>query len=346
MLPPLVPDIRHQSWRIANMILESIDSKRARKTAGRLEISDINYFIIMMKVLLMSSLFERDISNIVSEINQNPQFRKFLKIKSEVDVQKIYKIHSDMDLEVLCSFLRRSLAPIKKTRNSKRQVVIVDTSSIVIDLNTWRKRFKIGKTNKKYKYSYSSSIGYYVGFKLILAIDHNYNLIGFKIFQNGPNDAKILLSFVDELYKSRRIKSGDIIICDRGFPSKKNYRALINQYLLIPVIYPRKNTNIEKIVNDLTPPLNVFAHKYKLDIWISIRKDFKKLMNHWGHFRFIRYRIEIFFNIAKNSLHLKTNHQYTQSSIEKKVARVIFLAETVISMFYSPEIDLRKIPSW
>jgi Transposase DDE domain. len=345
MLPPLIPDISHQTWIIAKNILGFIDSKRARKVAGRLKISEIDDFIIVIKVLMMASLFERDITNIVSEINSNPKFKRFLRIKSEVNAQKIYKIHSNLDFKVLCDFLNRSLCVSKRTRNKKRQVVIIDATSITIDLNTWRNRFRIGKTNKKYKYSFSNSIGYYVGFKLILAMDLNYNLIGFKVYENCPNDAKILVPFVEELYKSRRIKSGDIIICDRGFPSEKNYNVLINRFLLIPAIYPRKNTNIKKIINNDTPPLDVFTYKYKFTKWKSIREEFKKLMSHWGHFRFIRYRIEIFFNIAKNTLSLKKNHQYTQISIEKKVARAVFLTTAVISMFDLRNIDLRTIPS-
>jgi len=53
-------------------------------------------------------------------------------------------------------------------------------------------------------------------------------------------------------------------------------------------------------------------------------EDFKKMMNHWGHFKFIIYRIEIFFNIAKDSMNLKKTHQYTNASIEKKAARPLF----------------------
>jgi hypothetical protein len=108
MLTPLIPDIKHPTWIIAAKILECIDSKRARKIAGRLQISDSNDYILMIKTLLMSSLFERDISNIVKEINSNLKFKNFLNIKSEVDVQKIYKMQSNLDLESLYMFLRRS----------------------------------------------------------------------------------------------------------------------------------------------------------------------------------------------------------------------------------------------
>jgi hypothetical protein len=75
-------------------------------------------------------------------------------------------------------------------------------------------------------------------------------------------------------------------------------------------------------------------------------EDFKKMMNHWGHFKFIIYRIEIFFNIAKDSMNLKKTHQYTNASIEKKAARPLFLTKYLISMFNPIDTDLRAIPSW
>ena len=69
MLSPLIPDIRHPKWIIAQNVLEFVDSKRAVKVASRLRIKDIDNFIIVMKILLISSLFERDVSNVISEIN-------------------------------------------------------------------------------------------------------------------------------------------------------------------------------------------------------------------------------------------------------------------------------------
>jgi len=121
---------------------------------------------------------------------------------------------------------------------------------------------------------------------------------------------------------------------------------LTNRFFLIPAIYPRKNTNLRRIISNLIPPLDIFKNNYKLHKWYSIVRDFEKIMNHWGYFKFIRYRIEIFFNIAKNSMNLKRNHQYTMDSIEKKAARSMFLTEYLISMFNPIYIDLKVIPSW
>jgi hypothetical protein len=46
MLSPLIPDIRHPKWIIAQNVLECVDSKRAAKVASRLKIKDIDNFIL------------------------------------------------------------------------------------------------------------------------------------------------------------------------------------------------------------------------------------------------------------------------------------------------------------
>ncbi|WP_422248052.1 transposase [Methanothrix sp.] len=103
---------------------------------------------------------------------------------------------------------------------------------------------------------------------MILAINQDNELLGFEIFKNSPNDSKMLIPFLDKLYRSRIIKSEDIIICDKGFTSKNNYQTIINRFNIVPIIYPRKNTNLEKIIHNLNPPLDLFfCKKYNLAIW-------------------------------------------------------------------------------
>ena len=71
MLSPLIPDIKHPKWIIIVKLLEIIGSSRSRKIAGRLKISDVNNFLLSIKILILSDLFERDLSKVVSEINYN-----------------------------------------------------------------------------------------------------------------------------------------------------------------------------------------------------------------------------------------------------------------------------------
>lgn len=347
MLSPLIPDDKHPKWIIVLKILEIIGSHRSRKIAVRLKISDIDNFLLAIKIIVLSNLFERDISGIISEINQNLELKKILGIDLPINAQYVYKFIFDLKYEYLYSFLTKLFQVERRKRVKQRRTIIIDTTPIVIDLNIWRNRCRIGKRNKKYKYSYYPSIGYYVGFKLILAIDLDYNLIGFEIYKNCPNDSKLLVSFIEKLFKSKRIHSGDLILCDKGFTSKINYQTLINRFYLIPIIYPRKNTDINRIINDLNPPLDAFSnHKYKLENWLQIVDQFKKLIFQWTNFKQCRIEIEDFFNISKNTLGLNKIHQYTLPSVEKKVAPIVFLAAKLISFANSQNIDVKTISSW
>ena len=190
MLSPLIPDIRHPKWAIVLKILEIVASPRARKIAGRLKIYDKSNFLLSIKVLTLSDLFERDISKLVSEINENIELKRFLSIDRKINANEVYKMQSNIDFDLIFQFLRTLFQPRRRLRNKKVETIIIDTSSIAIDLNMWRNRYKIGKEDKKYKYSYGPSIGYYVGFKLILAINQDNELLGFEIFNDSPNDSK------------------------------------------------------------------------------------------------------------------------------------------------------------
>lgn len=212
MLSPLIPDIKHPKWIIVAKLLEIIGSPRARKIAGRLKISDVNNFLLSIKVLVLSDLFERDISKVVSEINDNSDLKKLLGTEMKLKASDTYKYQSSIDYNLIYQFLKQLFNPKRRIRNKKQETIIIDTSSIEIDLNLWRNRYNIGNSNKKYKYSYGPSIGYYVGFKLILAINQDNELLGFEIFKDSPNDSKILISFVEKLFRARIIESCDIIV--------------------------------------------------------------------------------------------------------------------------------------
>jgi hypothetical protein len=61
------------------------------------------------------------------------------------------------------------------------------------------------------------------------------------------------------------------------------------------------------------------------------------------NFKLIRSGIEDLFNIAKNSLGLKQIHQFTKPSVEKKVARIIFLSQELIYLFAEQNIQKKAI---
>ncbi|MHC1567871.1 MAG: hypothetical protein ACXQTD_09330, partial [Candidatus Syntropharchaeia archaeon] len=67
-----------------------------------------------------------------------------------------------------------------------------------------------------------------------------------------PNDAIILIPFLEKLHTSKKMRMGDVIICDKGFSSMKNHIATINRFFVVPIIYPRKNALGLKHVHQYT----------------------------------------------------------------------------------------------
>ena len=258
---PLIPDLNNPKWLIMQEILKSIGSNRARKIASRLKIPDVQVFIDCMKLLILAETFELNYSYVVSEIEKNNKLKKFMELNNLLEIENLYKYVSKLDSADLNTFFRSIFKISKNSHKIGKKYVIIDTSAIPIDINTWRKKNKIGK-DKKYQWSYSASSGYYVGYKLILAIDaETFEILGFEIYKNSPHDSKLLEKFVEKLCNSRKLRQGDAVICDRGFTAKKNYHILMSRFLLVPIIFARKNTNVKRIMNTLTPPLEIWNGK-------------------------------------------------------------------------------------
>lgn len=343
---PLIPDLFNPKWLIIEEVLKSIGSSHAKKVASRLEIPDVQIFLDCIKILVLSDTFELDCSYVISEINTNKKLKSFMELKYVPEVEYLYKYISKLDSNCLNTFFRNVFKVVPNTHKKGRRYVIIDTTAIPIDINTWRKRFEIGKgKKKKYIWSYSSSEGYYVGYKLILAIDAiTFQVLGFEIYSGSPNDAKLLEKFVENLCNSRKLRMGDFVICDRGFTSTENYHILISRFLLVPMIFARKNTDLKRILATLTPPLDIWnGKKYLLDIWKRIVREFVQIIEIWHTFKEIRANIELFFNVAKNCVRLNKVHQFTKESVLKKVIRAFHLTSELIKIAKLFNIGIREL---
>ncbi|RZB29514.1 MAG: hypothetical protein AEth_01025 [Candidatus Argoarchaeum ethanivorans] len=205
-----------------------------------------------MKVITIADLFGGAYSDFISELEKNRKRNRFVDVKEIFDLAYLYKLHSKLDVKTLSTFFRGIFKVSTRRRQKRRRYILIDATSIKIDLNTWRNRRRIGKDGKPYKWSYYPSKGYYVGFKLIVAIDtENYELLGYELHNGCPNDAKILVSFLEKLYSSKKMIRGDFIICDKGYSSMKDYIATINRFFVVSIIYLRKNINIKHCTTSL-----------------------------------------------------------------------------------------------
>jgi hypothetical protein len=260
-----------------------------------------------MKVIVIADLFERAYSDFISELEENGKLKRFVDVKEIPDLSYLYKLHSKLDIKSVSTFFRGIFKISKRSRQKGRGYILIDATPIKIDLDTWRKRRMIGKDGK-------------------------------------PNT---LIPFLEKLYSSRKMRMGDLIICDKRYSSMKNYIATINRFFVVPIIYLGKNTNTKRTGVNLVPPLDVWAGKaYLLDIWKKIQCEFLRLIEEWETFREKRSRIEVLFDIAKNTRELKHLHQSTDRSVEKSVCRTFHLAFYFIHLAGGMEIGVREIAYW
>ena len=123
------------------------------------------------------------------------------------------------------------------------------------------------------KWSYSSSKGHYIGYKVTMVLEKNsLTSVLILIHKGAPYDTKIYKEVLENLKQSRIIRPLDILLFDKGYFSYENYRIGIIEYRIIPLIFPRENYNKNKLLNPIICPLGYFKNKKEN---LKIRREIK-----------------------------------------------------------------------
>ena len=136
----------------------------------------------------------------------------------------------------------------KPLKRRGKLTFIVDATPVDLDYNVKRKhRSKKYLKKQNLKWSYSSSYGFYIGFKATIIIKKNSAMPVASIIHAGvPHDSKLFSEIMENLLKRRIIRKNDTIIFYRGYYSYKNYQIGISKYKIIPLIFPKENFKIQK----------------------------------------------------------------------------------------------------
>ena len=198
------------------------------------------------------------------------------------------------------------------------------------------------------KWAYSSTMGYYIGFKVTVVVNKkNMVPVAILIDSGSPNDKKIFEDVLKNLLKRRIIKRKDIIYFDRGYCSYKNYIIGINEFGIVPMIFPQGFFKEEKLRSKISYPLDVFSNnkpnnKLKHDIKFMLELLCEKLKN-WKKFKPIRGIIEDFFKVGKCALNLWKFHSYTTESMHRKIYLCILLVVLVTQEGYTTKTKMQRL---
>ena len=245
--------------------------------------------------------------------------------------------------------LNRILNSRNRVKRRGKKTFVVDATPVDLDFN-----FNRNKKTKEYlktlnlKWSYSSSKGFYIGFKATVVLDFDsMNPVCILIHSGAPGDAKLFDEIMENLQKRRIIEKGDTLIFDKGYYSYKNYQIGISKYKIVPFIFPRDNFKRNKLNDQLSYPLQAFKKTKKIitekRFYDNLKHELLKKLDNWKKFKQIRGKIEDFFKLLKQGLNMREIHKYTPKSVAKTVYLNVFLGALIISQGYYSKTAIQQL---
>jgi len=343
---PLVVEPNDYRWKLLREILNIFEMRKTKKIVAKFT-SPVKTAINCIKITLTSMFFSTTISHVVEELKQRKELWEFLGLKEDEvpEAKYIYAFLSRFNLDSFVSMILQILNSVtrKRQRNTK---LIIDCTDVSVDINWFRKPVRQRDLEgKDYKWGYSSK-GMFVGMKLTLVLEcPSMRPLLFLLNPANRHEAKIFHEVMDELKRRRIIRRGDTVIMDKGFYAYRNYLIGINEYRIVPLIFPKSNFNMNKLDGMLSYPLSVFnsksLHKEKRR-FRALKSRLLSLLQKWKEFKAVRSVIEDVFKLAK-SFGLRRLHRYTRRSVLKFAALNVLLIGLVAALGFREKKVLQRL---
>jgi len=119
----------------------------------------------------------------------------------------------------------------------------------------------------------------------------------------------------------------------------------VNEYRIVPLIFPRNNFNINRLDGILSYPLSIFSSKNlksKIKLFKGLKAKLMNLLRGWEEFKALRSMIEDVFKLAK-SFGLRKLHRYTRRSVLKFAALNVLLVGIFVAMGFREKKVLQRL---
>jgi hypothetical protein len=349
MEPPLIVDRDDSKWKLLAQVLKIFDSRRVKQAMARSGLTPVDKAGVYTRIVLVAMYFQVDVSYVVRELKRREELRRLTRVAEAPGTTAVYRFLSRYTAEQFIDMSLKVLNTVCK-KPGRDKTVIADCTDIVLDLNWFRRRIrKADLEEREFKWGYSPSKGYYIGMKLVLAISYpSLKPLGFLVYEGSPGDARIFEDIARELIRRRVLRGGDTLVLDKGFYKYLHYAVGIARYKIVPLIFPRKNFDLDRALGMISYPLEVFNGRAayveeKKRFYDSLVQEFKEKIMRWKDFKPIRSVIEDLFKLAKESFALSRMHRYTMRSVKKAVAFNVLLTGAVISLGFNRKEDLQRL---
>lgn len=341
----MIVDKSDPKWVLLEQVLKVFESRRVRQELAKHGITPVPRAGLMLRVVLTAMFFDLDISYVVGELSARRKLRRFTGIVEVPGAGQVYSFLARFSPEQFTGMVTGVLNTTCYTRRRGSRI-IVDPTDIMVDLNWFKRRIKKADLEERdFKWAYSPSKGYYIGYKLVLALEYpSLRPISYTLLSGSPNDAPLFDQIMEELKRKRIIRNGDLVIMDKGFYSYRNYAIGITRYKVVPLIFPKRNFKEDKLFGLLSYPLKLY-HKSNAedkDFYKSLARRLKGLLQNWKSFKPVRGIIEDWIKLAKK-LGIARIHRYTKRSGEKFVILGVLLCGIIVSTGIKAKGDLQRL---
>jgi hypothetical protein len=257
---PLNPDSKDPVWTLFGKVIKLIDSRTFEQELARNRLQSIKRYQTMLKIVLLASYFNLEVSHVYFEVKNREKLRKFLNIDELLTLKQVREVFSRKYEQKYLEMALKTLNKLQFKKIREVKTVLIDSTLLLIDLK-FNGKFISKQTclDKDYKRGFSTSKGHYAGFQMTLAVEYEtLRPLAILIHPGSPNDAKIFDEMLFELKRRRLLRKGQLIIADKGFYSACNYLIGINKYKIVPLIFPRKKPTLEVLKDKITNPLDYF----------------------------------------------------------------------------------------
>ena len=248
---PLNPDSKDPIWTLFGKVIKLIDSRNFQQELARNKLQSIERYQTMLKIVLLASYFNLEVSHVYFEVKNREKLRKFLNIDNLLTLKQVREVYSRQNEEKYLELALKTLNKLEFKKIRGLKTILLDSTAIIIDLKFNGKYIsKQTCLDKDYKRGFSTSKGHYAGFQMTIAVEHEtLRPLAILIYPGSPNDAKIFDKMMHELKRRRLLKKGQLVIADKGFYNACNYLTRINKYKIVPLVFPRKKPTL-KVLKD------------------------------------------------------------------------------------------------
>lgn len=352
MNTPIIVDPEDPKWLLLEQVMNMTTSRQVKQAMARHGIVPVEKAGTILRILFISMFFSLDITYVLHELGKRKSLQNFAHVSKVPSASAIYQFIGSFEEDQFIYLISDILNSIcKQPSRRKNRRMIVDGSAITLDLNIFRRKFrKKDLLTKDYRWGFSNTRGYYLGFKLTLVVEYPKLLpLCVLLHPGSPHDSALYEEIMDELKRRRIIRNGDMIIFDKGYFSSRNYQLGVLKYKTIPLIFPRNNFNIKKAFSRMCYPLSLYSRhdagiaKLEYEKLVTI---LKRELGRWTYYLDIRSTIEDFFKLVKDALSLKLLHRYSRSSVLKFVCIDVLLAGMIVLTGFQSKKQLQTLAEW